>query len=64
MDPSLSRAAWAQQMADAVQRGARAQEQRHQAGLLTQVQAESVWVKGMDQVVQTLDLWQGASRTY
>ena len=56
MDPSLSLTAWAQQMADAVQQRTRAEAQRHQAGLLTQAQAESVWVKGMDQVVQTLDI--------
>ena len=46
---------WAQQMAEAVQRRARAKEQRHQANILTQAQAEQVWVKVMDQVVQTLD---------
>ena len=46
---------WAQQMAEAVQRRALAKEQRHQAGLLNQVQAEQAWVKGMDRVVQTLE---------
>jgi hypothetical protein len=45
---------WAQQMAEAVQRRARAQEQRHQAALLNRAQAERVWVKGMDGVVETL----------
>jgi hypothetical protein len=43
-------------MADAVQQRAQAKEQRHQAGLLTQAQAEHAWVKGMDQVVQTLEV--------
>jgi hypothetical protein len=51
-----SLAEWARQMAEAVQQKARAKEQRHQAGLLTQAQAENLWVKGMDQVVQTLNV--------
>jgi hypothetical protein len=56
MDTTQPLAAWAQQMADAVQQRAQAKEQRHQAGVLTQGQAEQVWVKGMDQVVQTLEV--------
>jgi hypothetical protein len=43
-------------MAGTVQHRARAKEQRHQTGLLNQLQAETLWVKGMDQVVQTLDV--------
>lgn len=56
MNTTQSLAEWARQMADAVQQRARAKEQRHQAGLLNQAQAEILWVKGMDQVVQTLDV--------
>jgi len=56
MDTNLSLAEWAQRMADTVQHRTRAQDQRHQAGLLNQAQAENLWVKGMDQVVQTLDV--------
>lgn len=56
MDATQPLAAWAQQMADAVQQRAQAKEQHHQAGLLTQAQAEQAWVKGMDQVVQTLEV--------
>ncbi|MBI3302778.1 MAG: hypothetical protein HYZ72_12000 [Deltaproteobacteria bacterium] len=56
MDTTQSLAEWARQMADTVQHRARAKEQRHQAGLLNQAQAENVWVKGMDQVVQTLNV--------
>jgi len=45
-------------MADTIQHKARAKEQRHQSqsALLTQAQAELLWVQGMDQVVQTLDV--------
>jgi hypothetical protein len=60
MDTTPSLTEWAQQMADAVQRRARAKEQRHHTGLLNQAQAEQVWVKGMDQVVQTLEGLVGA----
>src|SRR5713101_6093054 len=56
MDTTQPLAEWARQMAETVQPRARAKEQRHQAGLLNQAQAESLWVKGMDQVVQTLDI--------
>ena len=51
---------WAQQMAEAVQRRARAKEQQHHTGLLNQAQAEQVWIKGMDRVVQTLEGLVGA----
>ncbi|MEW5934801.1 MAG: hypothetical protein AB1816_14595, partial [Bacillota bacterium] len=42
-------------MAEIVQHKARAQEQRHQTAVLQQAQAEQVWVKGIDEVVQTLE---------
>ena len=54
MDTTQPLAEWARQMAETVQHRARAKEQRHQAGLINQAQAENLWVKGMDQVVQTL----------
>ena len=51
MDSHL--AAWAQQMADLVQRKARERTQRHQTAVMNQAQAERLWVAGMDQVVHT-----------
>jgi len=51
MDSQL--AAWAQQMAELVQRKARERHQRHQTAVMNQAQAERLWVTGMDQVVQT-----------
>jgi len=56
MEANLSLDEWARRMAETVQHRARAEEQRHQTGLLTQAQAETLWVKGMDRVVQTLDI--------
>lgn len=56
METTQPLAEWAKQMAETVQQKARAKEQRHQAGLMNQAQAENVWVKGMDQVVQTLEI--------
>ena len=56
MDTTQPLATWAQQMAAAVRQRAQAKEQRHRDGLLTQAQAEDAWVKGMDQVVQTLEV--------
>ena len=47
-------ASWAQEMASIAERKMLAQEQRQQASLLDQTQAETVWAKGMDQVVQIL----------
>jgi hypothetical protein len=47
-------AAWAQQMAELVQRKARERQQRHQTAVMNQAQAERLWVAGMDQVVRTL----------
>lgn len=55
MDTPLSRKEWAAHMAEIVQHKARAQEQRHQTAVLQQAQAEQVWVKGIDEVVQTLE---------
>src|SRR5581483_5924435 len=46
-------AAWAQQMAELAQRKARERHQRHQTAGMNQAQAERLWVRGMDQVVQT-----------
>ena len=56
MDTTQTLTEWTRKMADAVQHKARAKEQRHQATLLNQAQAENLWVKGMDQVVQTLEV--------
>jgi hypothetical protein len=64
MEKTQTLAEWAQQMAGTVQLKTLAKEQRHQAGHLTQSQAENLWVKGMDQVVQALDvLVQALKRT-
>ena len=46
-------AAWAQQMAELVQRKAQERHQRHQTAVMNQAQAERLWVRGMDQVVHT-----------
>ncbi|HXG18701.1 MAG TPA: hypothetical protein VNN62_06445 [Methylomirabilota bacterium] len=46
--------AWAQQMAELVRRKTRERDQRHQTAVLNQVQAERLWVAGMDEVVHTL----------
>src|SRR5262245_27894531 len=54
MEHLQPRAAWAQQMADMVQRKLLAKAQQHHRGSLTQSQAEQVWITGMDRVVQTL----------
>ena len=56
MNTTQTLAEWAQQMADTVQHKARAKEQRHQVELLDPAQAKNLWVKGMDQVVQTLEV--------
>jgi hypothetical protein len=56
MNTTQTLAEWAQQMADTARHRARAKEQRHQAALLNQAQAESLWVKSMDQVVQTFNV--------
>src|SRR5215475_11144952 len=52
MDSHL--AAWAQQMAELVQRKARERQQRHQTAGMNQAQAERLWTAGMDQIVQTV----------
>ena len=54
MEPHLE--AWAQQMAELVQRKTREREQRHQTDVLNQAQAERLWVESMDQIVHTLTL--------
>ena len=54
MEPHLE--AWAQQMAELVQRKSREREQRHQTAVLNQAQAERLWVESMDQIVYTLTL--------
>ena len=58
MDTTQPLVKWARQMADTIEHKARVKEQRHQSqsALLTQAQAEHLWVQGMDQVVQTLDV--------
>lgn len=53
MGGSLPLTEWAQQMAAAVQHAALAKDQQ-QAGCGQGSRDESLWVKGMDQVVQTL----------
>jgi hypothetical protein len=55
METTQSLAEWAEQMAETLQQKTQAKEQRHQAGLMNQTQAEAVWVRGMDQVIQTLE---------
>lgn len=52
MDNIPSLAVWAQEMAAIAERKILAQEQRQQASLLDQTQAETIWANGMDQVVQ------------
>jgi hypothetical protein len=47
-------ASWAQEMASIAERKILAQKQQQQAGLLDHTQTETVWAKGMDQVVQIL----------
>jgi len=54
MEHLQTRAEWAQQMAETVQRKLLTKEQQHQHGSLTQSQAEQVWITGMDRVVQIL----------
>src|SRR5215213_8335413 len=54
MENSLSLAAWAQEMAAIAERKIRAQEQRQHTSDLSQTQAETVWVNGIDQVVRIL----------
>jgi hypothetical protein len=56
MDTAQTLGQWAEQMAEIVQQKARAKEQRHRSALLTQAQAEQVWVKAMDGVIQTLEV--------
>src|SRR5262245_12224416 len=54
MEHLQTRAEWAQQMAETVQRKLLAEKQKHQRASLTQSQAEQVWISGMDRVVHTL----------
>jgi hypothetical protein len=54
MEHPQSLATWAHEMAALVERKILTQEQQQQASLLNQAQAETVWVKGMEQVVQIL----------
>jgi hypothetical protein len=54
MEHALSLAAWAQEMAAVAERKARAQDQPQDTNHLSQTQAETVWVNGMDQVVRML----------
>ncbi|NOT58579.1 MAG: hypothetical protein HOP18_28620 [Deltaproteobacteria bacterium] len=54
MENSLSLTTWAHEIAVLVDRKTLTQEQRQQSNFLTQAQAETVWVKGMGQVVQLL----------
>ena len=52
MENTPSLVVWAQEMAAIAKHKMLAQEQRQQASLLDQTQAETVWAHGMDQVVQ------------
>ena len=54
MEHTLSLAAWAQEMATIAERKTRAQDKRQNTSHLSQAQAETVWVNGMDQVVRIL----------
>lgn len=56
MDTPQTLAEWAQQMADLVEDRARAREQRHQAATLNRTRTENIWVKGIDEVVETLEV--------
>lgn len=54
MKNTQSLATWAQGMADIAERKTLAQEQQQQVNLLDHTQTETVWVNGIDQVVQIL----------
>jgi hypothetical protein len=54
METSLSLPTWAQEMAVMAERKTRAQDQQQHTSHLSQPQAETVWVTGMDQVVRIL----------
>ena len=54
MEHTLSLAAWAQEMVAIAERKAQAQEQQQLTSHLSQFQAETLWVKGMDQLVRVL----------
>jgi hypothetical protein len=54
MENPQSLTTWAQEIAAIVERKTLAQEQQQQTSLLSQTQNETVWVNGMDQVVQIL----------
>jgi hypothetical protein len=54
MEHALSLATWAQEMATIAERKTWAQDQQQHTSHLSQPQAETVWVTGMDQVVRIL----------
>jgi hypothetical protein len=54
MENTPSLATWAQEMATIVERKTLALKQQQQASLLDQTQTETIWAKGMDQVIQIL----------
>jgi hypothetical protein len=54
MEPHQSLTTWAQEIAALADRKTLAQEQQQQVNLLSQTQAETVWVNGMEQVVHML----------
>jgi hypothetical protein len=54
MENTQDMASWAQEMAAIVERKTLARAQQQQANLLDHTQIETVWAKGMDQVVQIL----------
>jgi hypothetical protein len=54
MDNTPSLVVWAQEMAARVERKTLAQEQQQQASRLDQTQSETVWAKGIDQIVHIL----------
>jgi hypothetical protein len=54
MENPQSLATWAQEMAARAERKTLAQAQQQQASRLDQTQSETVWAKGMDQIVHIL----------
>jgi hypothetical protein len=54
MENSRSLATWAQEMAAITERKTQAQDHPQHANRLSQLQTETVWVTGMDQVVRIL----------
>ena len=56
MENSLSLTAWAHEMAAIAECKTRAQDHQQLTSHLSQIQAETIWVNGMDQVVRILTI--------